>query len=133
MPVLKHPRRELFAQELAKGKTQVEAYKIAGYKPNDGNAGLLARRPEIIARTTEINRRGAARAEITVESICRELDEARKLALKLEQPSPMVMASLGKAKVARLTDDVTRHFGPDGGPIRHSIEIRFVDAPESDE
>jgi hypothetical protein len=27
-------------------------------------------------------------------------------------------------------DDVTRHVGPDGGPIRHSIEIRVVDPPE---
>lgn len=46
----------------------------------------------------------------------------------------MVMASMGKAKVARLTDDVVKHVGPDGGgPIRHSIEVRFVAAPRREE
>lgn len=133
MPVLKHPRRERFAQEIAKGMPQLKAYGIAGYKPNDGNASKLVRRPEVVARVREITGRGAKRAEITVESICRELEEARALARRLEQASPMVMASMGKAKVTRLIDDVAKHVGLDGGPIKHSIEVRFVAAPRREE
>ena len=31
---LKNPRHERYAQELAKGKSQAEAYEAAGYKPS---------------------------------------------------------------------------------------------------
>jgi len=41
VPPLDNPRWERFAQELAKGKTACEAYVLAGYKANDGNAGLI--------------------------------------------------------------------------------------------
>ena len=40
----------------------------------------------------------------------------------------MVAATMGKAKVAGLLDDVTKHVGADGGSIKHSIEVRFVDS-----
>lgn len=133
MPVLKHPRRERFAQEIAKGMPQLKAYGIAGYKPNDGNASKLVRRPEVVARVREITGRGAKRAEVTVESICRELEEAREIASQERQPGSMVMASMGKAKIARLLEDVVKHVGPDGQAIKHSIEVRFVDAPEESE
>ena len=55
------------------------------------------------------------------------------MARRLEQASPMVMASLGKAKVTRLLDDVVKHVGPGGKAIKHSLTIRFVDAPEESE
>ena len=54
MPVLIKPRWERFSQELAKGKTQVEAYEIAGYSPHDSNAAALAQEPEIQGRVAEI-------------------------------------------------------------------------------
>lgn len=132
MPVLKDAKRERFAQEVAKGKTQLEAHKIAGYKPNEGNAGTLANRPDVSARIRELNSRGAARAEVTIESIYRELEEARGLARQTKQSSAMVSATMGKAKIARLLDDVTKHVGADGGAIKHSIEVCFVDAPEQE-
>jgi hypothetical protein len=65
MPVLKNPKHERFAQEVASGKTQVEAYEIAGYKPNDGNAAQLAKRPEISARVAEIN--GIAADKVAID------------------------------------------------------------------
>jgi|ERR1700693_884813 len=128
MPVLKHPKRERFAQEVAKGYTQVDAYEMAGYKRSESNAGVLARRSEVADRIAEISSRGARRAEVTIESICRELDEAKKLAESLNQPASMVSAVMGKAKVARLLDEVVKHTGADGGSIKHSIEVRFVDS-----
>ena len=39
---LKNPKHERFAQELAKGKSATEAYRLAGYKPDDGHASRLA-------------------------------------------------------------------------------------------
>jgi phage terminase small subunit len=35
MSALDNPKHERFAQELAKGKSQVEAYAEAGYKPSE--------------------------------------------------------------------------------------------------
>ena len=42
MPLLDNPKHEIFAQELAKGATQEEAYETAGYKPSRQHASRLA-------------------------------------------------------------------------------------------
>jgi hypothetical protein len=42
VPVLKDAKHERFAQELAKGKSQAEAYVAAGYKPSRSAATRLA-------------------------------------------------------------------------------------------
>jgi phage terminase small subunit len=115
--VLANPRHERFAQELAKGKTADEAYQLAGYAPNRGNASTLKANQSVEARVTEILNRGAVRAECTVASIIEELEEARGLAKEIQQPSPMVAASMGKAKVAGLLVDKSEHTGKDGGPV----------------
>ena len=41
MPALPDPRQELYAQHRAKGKTQVQAYELAGYVPDDGHASRM--------------------------------------------------------------------------------------------
>jgi len=117
MPVLKNPKHELFAQEVAQGKTVTEAYVLAGYRHNDGNASKLNTRPEIQDRIKEITGKAALRAEITIAKVLAELEEARSLAIRIEQPAPAVSASMGKAKVAGLLIEKQEHSGPDGGPI----------------
>lgn len=117
MAVLKNAKHERFAQELAKGKTATEAYKIAGYKPDDGNASKMAAKPDVQGRVQEITGRAAERAEVSVATILTELEEARSLASRLEQPSPMVSASMGKAKVAGLLTEKVEHTGKDGEPL----------------
>jgi hypothetical protein len=61
-----------------------------------------------------------------VESLCAELEEARDLALRVDQPGSAVSATMGKARITRLLDEVVRHVGANGGSIKHSIEVRFV-------
>ena len=81
MGKLKSVKRERFAQELAKGKTQVEAYKVAGYSPNDSNAAKMANLPEVQARVTEITRKAMARAEQETElTVARMMKEAAGIA-----------------------------------------------------
>lgn len=75
MPVLDNSRHELFAQEVAKGAGQGEAYVLAGYKENDGNASTLADRPEIEARIKEIKRIGAEKAGVTIQRVTEELSK----------------------------------------------------------
>ena len=105
MPVLDNPRHERFAQEVAQGTSQREAYKRAGYESKsaaaaDAAASRLIRDGKVLMRIKEIQTVGARKAEVTTESILQELEDARVLAMSLNQPNAAVAASMGKAKVA---------------------------------
>ena len=110
MPVLDNPRHERFAQEIAKGESSRDAYKAAGYETNnvaaaDASASRLLSEAKVRARIEELQTRAAAKAEVTVQRILEELEEARQLAKQIEQPSAMVSASMGRAKVAGIVVD----------------------------
>lgn len=90
--VLSNPRHERFAQELARGKTADEAYVLAGYKQNDGNATRLKGNERILARLEELQNRAANRAEVTVESLIAEAEEVRRLAVEKGQLSAAIAA-----------------------------------------
>lgn len=111
MPALKNTRHERVAQELAKGKTAVEAYALAGYRPNRSHASRLVAKGIIRSRVAELQERGAKRVEVTTESIAAELEEARVLALAEKQASAAVSASLGKAKLYGLIIEKKHHSG----------------------
>lgn len=99
MPALKNAKHELFAQALAKGMTALEAYSSAGYSPSDKNAQRLKCYEGVKARVAELQNKVAAKVSVTVESLTAELEEARALALKSNQNSAAVQATLGKAKL----------------------------------
>ncbi len=111
MPILPNPRHEAFAQALAKGKTADEAYALAGYKPDRGNASRLTANDSIQTRVAELQGRVAKKVEVTVESLAAELEEARALAKGEKQSSAMVSATLGKAKLFGLIIDKKQHSG----------------------
>jgi phage terminase small subunit len=73
MPVLKNPKHERFAQYLAQGKSASEAYVLAGYKANDGNASTLKGNQKVEERVQELLNAGAAKAGVTVERVMSEL------------------------------------------------------------
>jgi phage terminase small subunit len=73
MGPLANQRHERFAQALAQGKTATEAYVLAGYKANDGNASRMKGNERISARVQEIVGRAAERAEVSLERILRGL------------------------------------------------------------
>ena len=70
---LKNPRHERFAQELAKGKSQGEAYADAGYSPSRSSAARLASDANICARVAVLQERVAKRTEVTVAGITERL------------------------------------------------------------
>lgn len=72
MPMLAHPRHELFAQEMAKGKSAQEAYRLAGYV-GLGNVARLTKHPIVAARVAELLGQGARRTEITAARTIAEL------------------------------------------------------------
>lgn len=102
MPALSNPKHERFAQELAKGRSQAEAYAEAGYKPSEPNASRLTRNDKVQARVQELAERGAIRTEITLQSLIEEASEIQASALKANQHAAAVSALTAKAKLAGL-------------------------------
>jgi len=64
MGVLTNQRHERFAQELAKGKSTLEAYELAGYEPNRGNATTLKANESILNRVVELQQTQWDKAEL---------------------------------------------------------------------
>ncbi len=96
MPILRNARHERFAQEIVKGTGNADSYIAAGYKVSAGVASACATKllkiARICSRIAEIHAAGVKRAEVTVESLIREVDEARALAMAINQPSAAVAA-----------------------------------------
>jgi hypothetical protein len=105
MAVLPNAKHERFAQELAKGASQREAYVTAGYKPDDGAASRLSSNVKVQGRVTDLLQRAATRAETTAADIARQLDEDRIFARENGAASAAVAATMGKAKVLGLIID----------------------------
>src|SRR5271166_607724 len=99
MPILKNARHEKLAQELASGKTAREAYKFAGYAPDDGHASRLAGNGKVATRVAELQQAGAEKSAMTTESLIKEADRIQKQAERLNQPSAAVAALIAKAKL----------------------------------
>lgn len=105
MPILPIASQEIFAQNVARGKTQAEAYVIAGYKENQGNATSLACRPEVAARISEIKLVAAARANVTAERVLAEL--ARIGFADLTAAVSVVDGKVQIIDTAKLSPDIT--------------------------
>lgn len=121
MPALRNTKHERFAQELAKGKTADEAYQLAGYAENRGNATRLKANESVAARVTELQERAATKVDLTIADIIEELEEARQEALSAATPqaSAAVAASMGKAKLLGLQPDQNVNVS---GSVAHTVE-----------
>jgi hypothetical protein len=102
MGTLTNPRHERFAQALFEGKSADEAFVIAGYKRNRGNASRLKANENVSRRLADLQAQAAKSVKITIESICEELSEATAVAKSKGQAQAMVSASALRAKLAGL-------------------------------
>jgi phage terminase small subunit len=106
---LKNSRHEKFAQELAKGRAQHDAFMASGFKAKGAaarvNASRLLTDANVAARVGELKDRAAEKAVVTAADIAQQLDEDRDFARTLKQASAAVSASMGKAKVLGLIVD----------------------------
>ena len=102
MPLLDNPKHEIFAQELAKGASQKDAYEAVGYKPSEPHAARLASNGKVLARVAELQAVVAERTEITLESLIRRFDHVHQLAVRERQLSAANGALTAMAKLAGL-------------------------------
>jgi hypothetical protein len=122
VPILENQRHELFAQELAKGKSASEAYVLAGFRPSRKNASRLRANEGVKARLAELQAVAARSTAITIESICAELDQANQVAMERGQAAAMVSASTLRAKLGGLMIERVEVGGPDAFSEAETID-----------
>ena len=102
MAALKNTRHERFAQELAKGKSQAEAYELAGYKASRSAAARLAADVNICARVASLQEGAAKRTEITVADITDRLLAIAAKGEKTEDAPKLAVARAALMDAAKL-------------------------------
>ncbi len=100
MSALTNRKHERFAQELAKGKNQTEAYGLAGYKVDVTAASRLSRNVKVQARVAEIMNVAAIRSEITLETHLNDLAELRDEARQAKQFAAAISAEVARGKAS---------------------------------
>lgn len=129
MAALENPKHERFAQCVAKGMTQIEAYKEAGYKPNEAHASRLASNGKVQARIAQILTSAATRVEINLATITEHLLRVATKAEALADSGGLSVARGSYSDIAKMhgiTVDKHEHSGPGGSAIPHALTVKFV-------
>ena len=127
MGVLTNPKHELFAQGLAKGLTQAEAYERAGYVGDFTAASRLSSNVKVAARVAELQARAAARVEITVAGLTERLLRLADTAESLGDASGVQASRASLMDAAKLNGLITDKAAVDlKGDIKTELKVTFV-------
>lgn len=134
MPTLSNAKHERFAQGIASGLTQEQAYEQAGYVPDSGHAARLAGHGSIRQRVSELLSLSAEKVtEQTIEGVERvHLTKQWVLDRLIENASRAMQAVPVMSK-----DGPTGEYKYDGSVANRSLELlgkelgMFVDRKES--
>ena len=139
MPILKNSRHELFAQEIAKGRTQREAYRTAGYVTKsdgaaDASASRLLSNAKVANCIRDLQAEAAKSTKVTLDSLIAEAEQARELAETKGQPSAMVSATTLKAKLTGFlverTEDLVKRDELEEQRARRHANVEIANAGE---
>lgn len=140
MPILTDPRRERFAQEIAKGASQKDAYVIAGHQVNEASSKAastrLMKEEAVKARIAELLEESAKRTGTTIDSIFLEL---RKIGYAnmddyvVRKPDGTIVVDFSKvgrdqmAAVSEVTvDEYQDGRGEDARPVKR-VKFKLTD------
>lgn len=127
MGALSNPRHERFAQELAKGKSQIEAYEVAGYRPNPSAASRLSDDVNICERVAEIQERGAMRTEVTIASLTADLLELKDAGKSLGEAPGFQVARAAIMDIAKLNGLIVDKSQSDvSADVKTELRVKFV-------
>ena len=124
------PKQESFCLAYLETGNASEAYRRA-YDSGDMAAPTINRKAKdllnngkITARLETLRAPAIAKAQLTVEDLLGELEEARALAMSIEAPAPAVSATMGKAKLLGLGKVTLDHTSSDGSmtPVGRSLD-----------
>lgn len=125
------PKQENFCLAYLETGNASEAYRRA-YDAENMTSDTISRKAKellgngkITARLSELREPILKRHAITVDDLLAELEEARRLAIDTEQPSPAVSATMGKAKLLGMDKLVVDNISSDGSmsPSRHGDAV----------
>lgn len=128
------PKQEAFCIAYMESGNASDAYRRSYdvTKMNSASVNRCAKdvidNPKIASRLAEMRAPLIEKAQITVEDLLRELEEARKLAIDTEAPGPAVSATMGKAKLLGMDKQVVELSGKNGGAIITKVERVIIDA-----
>mgnify|MGYP000641473327 FL=1 len=101
------PKQEVFAQAVASGKSQSDAYRVAykvgaNTKPETVNqaASRIMADSNVAARVAELRKPIAEKAQMTLESHLRDLMMLRNMAVKEKQIGAAITAEIARGKAA---------------------------------
>lgn len=126
------PKQERFCEiYVEKGNASAayrKAYNATGMKPATVNRAAfeLLENPKIGARVAELQAAAQKRHEVSVDSLLRELEEARGVAKRQKAASSMVQATMGKARLMGF--DKPEIGGGEDTPPPASVAVEIVDA-----
>jgi hypothetical protein len=102
------PKQEAFAQEIASGKSQADAYRsafnAAKMKPATiyNRASELMADGEITVRVQELRAPVVEKVQLTLETHLGDLQKLRNMAVKKEQYSAAISAEIARGRAAGL-------------------------------
>ena len=110
------PKQQRFVLEYLKDHNGTQAAIRTGYSESTARqqGSRLLTDPRVLAAVRAGQKKVAKKAEVTVDSLMAELEQARKLALKEKQASAAVTATMGKGKLAGLLVEKHKHSGAVG-------------------
>lgn len=135
------PKQEKFCIVYLETGNASEAYRQSYNAENmsqnalNREASVMLDNPKIAQRVEQLRAPIIKKAQLTVEDLLRELEEARQLAIQTEAPAPAVSATMGKAKLLGLGKQVIDHTSSDGSmsPKGKSLDDFYKDADVSSE
>ena len=115
------PQREKFAQAVASGMNQSDAYREA-YRVRNGtklssvnvNASKLMNDAKVAQRVAELRAPIVKNVQVTLENNLRDLMALRNLATKEKQMSAAINAEIARGKACGLYVEKLQHSNPDG-------------------
>lgn len=125
-------KREAFAQAVASGKTQADAYRAsfdaAKMKAEtiQQAASRLMADSTVAARVAELRKPVVEAVQVTLEAHLRRLADLSGKAEQEGKYSAAVAAEVARGKASGLYVEKLEHSGKDGAPIDMSIQLSFV-------
>jgi len=131
MPSLPNARWEAFAQALARGETQAEAYRQVYGKTSYASASTLANRPPVIKRVAELRQKVEAKivAKVAAPAIAANISKARVA----EELAKIAFADISKAVVWGTRKVAVQQQGRNAGAVELTVEetrtfVEFLDS-----
>ena len=128
------PKQQKFVYKYLETGNAAESYRHAYDTKNwsvdsiNVEASRMLNHPKISLIIKAEQEKAQQRHEVTLESITKELEEARVLGMTEKQTAAAISASLGKAKLHGLVVDKSQLSNDPDNPVNWNVTVNIPDA-----